>query len=63
MAETPARNVRIPDADWQRLDEIARAAGTNRSRLLQDLIRQYVSGVITSPLLPRVPPATEAAGE
>lgn len=55
MATTPLRNVRIADTDWTRLDEVAKANRTTRSALITQLIHQYLSGVITSPLLPQVP--------
>lgn len=59
MAVTPVRHIRIPDTDWSRLDDVADDAGISRARLVTDLIRLYLAGEITSPLLPPVTPPAE----
>ena len=43
MAETPARNVRIPDDLWAALKERADAEHTTRAALIVRAVVQYLS--------------------
>lgn len=40
--KTPGHNVRVPDDDWDDLGEAAAAAGTDRSKLINQLLRWYL---------------------
>lgn len=40
--KTPVQGVRVPDERWQKLGEAAKRAGTDRSKVVNDLAAWYV---------------------
>jgi hypothetical protein len=40
--KTPGHNVRIPDDDWDALGEDAKTLGTDRSKIINQLVRWYL---------------------
>ncbi len=40
--KTPHRSVRVDDADWADLDAAAKAAGTDRAKLINAFLRWYL---------------------